>query len=341
MKKISEITKFISAERDYRLRCSAFKKCSYGDRNRNKKFRVLCNKSPRAQRQGLLSTVFAMLPNMIEARAHGYVPMVDLKRNSRSQGMLQDPCLAKKENAWEYYFTQPDKEISLEDVRQSRYVEEQIQHCANLLYYIGDRCPQTEPVLPIIYKAVHQNIHLQPLLRERVFREKRELFARGEKILGVGIRAGYRAGIMNNLAGFNNHPIVGSCAEYIKEIEGKLREWDYDSFFLEIDDRKYLEEIKKYFGKSCIYLERPRIHYFKDALNDIQEPLEGDRMIELEDVSARRRNEDYLVELYILAQCHSLYASRGTGHNFSFFLNHNKYSHVHFMDDGEFHYKGC
>lgn len=336
MESVKDIKMFIQNEAGYWSRREAFRKCTYGEQNRHKKFRILCNKHKYASCQGLLSTVSTLIPNIIEARRYGYIPVVDLCKNSRCQPLLQEKSLAKKENAWEYYFTQPDIGITLEEVRQSKYVERQIKDRRNPNYYIGDRCLQSNFQTRLLCRAIRQNIHLQPEIKNRVVREKHNLFPKTDKILGVGIRTGYRFGILRNMPILSGHPVVGSCTEYIKDIEKKLSEWNYNSFFLEIDDRQYLEEIKKYFGNSCVYFDRPRIHYFEDAMHDILSQEDDDRLIEYENLSVRDRNEDYLIELYLLAQCDGLYASRGTGHNFAYLLNNGRYSHVEFEDLGEF-----
>ncbi len=335
---ITEIKIFVRNETRYWSRRDAFSKCSYGDQNRHKKFRVLCNKEKLARAQGLISTISTLLPNMIEARRYGYIPVVDLCQNSHWQPMLQEQNFAKKENAWEYYFTQPNKDITLDEVWQSKYVERQIKSCRNPNYDMGDGCLQSNIRTRVLGKAIRQNIHLQPEIRNRVIHERHKLFPREGKILGVGIRAGYRAGILRNSFIHNGHPIVGSCASCIKGIEKKLLEWNYDSFFLAIDDRQYMEAIKKYFGHNCICLERPRVHYFKDSISDIPQVDDNEKGIEFDGVSVKEKNEDYLVELYLLAQCDGLFASRGTGHNFAFLLNNGKYSHVEFEDLGEFRY---
>lgn len=71
MKVTGEITELISKKKGYWSRCRAFKKCSYGEKNRDKKFRVLSNQNPLAEAQGLISTITILLPNIIEARQHG------------------------------------------------------------------------------------------------------------------------------------------------------------------------------------------------------------------------------------------------------------------------------
>lgn len=337
MNKLASIAYSVKAELEYRKICSqAYKKCSYGDRNKDKKFRIVGNHCPAARAQGLTSTVFEVLPSIIDAREQGYIPVVDFYRSNRYQLMLQERELWKKENAWEYYFTQPEKGVSLEEVWQSKYVEKQIKRYSNR-HRIGDGLIKSSD-FRYLSLALRHNIHLQNEIKEKVRREKHRLFSQTNKILGVGIRAGYRRGILLNIPLYDNHPNIGSCKDYIDEIERKLNKWNYDSFFLSIDDRAYLEEIKKYFGKSCIYLERPRGHYFKDALLDIPcLPGDDEAMIEFTDISIRTRNEDYLIELYLLAQCDGLYASRGTGNNFAYLVNGGRYNHVKFTDLGEFH----
>ena len=331
---------FIQDETDYRkISSEKFRKRSYGNKNIHKKFKVLCNRNPLANKQGLISTIFLILPNIIEAREHGYIPVIDLCMNSHPSIMFQERELAKKENAWEYYFTQPDKEWTLGEVRQSRHVEEQRKYYCSEKYRLSSRSVQWDDNIEYISMAIRKNIHLQSWIRDRVISERSRIFSKQDKILGVAIRSGYRSGIMRNLSIYEGHPLVESCEYYISEIEKRLSEWGYNSFFLEIDDRGYLEEIKRYFGSSCIYFERPRLHYFKDALGDIPYEKTDDIFMELKECPIRQQNEEYLVGLYLLAQCDSLYASRGTGHNFAYLLNHNKFSHVEFVESEEFHYE--
>lgn len=338
-----DVVESIKREVQYRKRRSdAFCKCTYGDKNRDGKFRILRNLSPSSLAQGLISTIAEVLPCMMDARKQGYIPVVELGRNRHYQPMLQDrEAWLRRENAWEYYFTQPEKRVSLEEVRESKYVERQIKwyrdddrFSFNNFYDQSDRRWQS------VSHALRQNIHLQEAIKDRVRSEKRKLFPYNTKILGVGIRAGYRRGILVNNPLYHRHAIVGTCEEYIRNIEKKLSEWKYDVFFLEVDDREYLEEIKRYFGASCICLDRSRGHYFKNALLDIPySDGDPDREIEWREISIRKRNEDYLVELYLLALCDSLYASRGTGQTFVYLLNGGKYTHVEIDDLGSFNYK--
>lgn len=333
----------VKKEFEYRKKCSqAFCKCTYGDKNENMKFRILNNLSPSCRAQGLISTVAEVLPSMMDARKQGYIPVVELGRNRCFQPLLQErESWLKRENAWEYYFTQPEKGISLKEVRESKYVERQIKD-----YRDGERFTfnnfynQNDKRWQSVSYALRQNIHLQQDIKDRVKSERQKLFPPNCKIMGVGIRAGYRRGILMNNPLFNKHALVGSCEDYIRNIEKRLSEWKYDAFFLEVDDRQYLEEIKKYFGSSCICLDRPRVRYFKNVKLDIPYLDEDSNLvIEWENVSIRKRNEDYLVELYLLAQCDSLFTSRGTGHTFAYLLNGGRYDHVEFDDLGLFDYK--
>ncbi len=342
MSKLADMVCFVKEEMEYRKMCSqAFKKCTYGSENKHKKFRILSNQASGSRTKGLISTVFCIiLPEIIDAREQGYIPVVDFYKNNRVYPALQDREFWRKENAWEYYFTQPEKGVSLEEVWHSKYVEKQVRPYISR-YRVLNSFPEWDSKMQYIRAALNQNIHLQKDIAQRVKAEKRKLFPQTNKVLGVGIRAGYRRGTLLGYPLYDKHPIVGSCKEYINSIEKKLTEWNYDSFFLAVDDRGYLEEIKKYFGSSCIHLERPRSHPFKNALLDIPN-LDGDEdiLIELKDISMRKRNEDYLVELYLLAQCDSLYATNGSGHIFSYLVNNGKYAKVEYDELGLFHYKG-
>ncbi len=340
MKQMRGIIDLIKNETEYRKRCAeTFIKSSYGEKNKYKKFRILCNRSQWAGKQGLISTIFEILPNIIEARQHNYIPVIDLCQNSRCQILLQEKQFAKQENAWEYYFTQPDKEILLKNVWKSMYVEKQIKPCRNNKYYIGDECFKWDAKAQILASAICQNIHLKKEIKDRLIYERNRLFKKKEKILGVAIRAGYRSGVLRKLSLYNGHPLVGSCIDYIRDIEKKLSSWKYNSFFLEVDDRKYLEEIKKYFGDVCIYLERPRFNFFQNVMEDIPYLNNDDIFAEFKEISIKERNIDYLVELYLLAYCDSLFASRGTGQNFAYLLNNGRYSQIEFVDFGEFYYQ--
>ncbi len=335
MSKLIEAACYVKEEIEYRKMCSqAFRKCTYGDKNRHRKFRILSSQSIASRAQGLMSMVLdIILPEMIDAREQGYIPVVDLYKSNRNYPLIQDKEFWKRENAWEYYFTQPEKGISLEEVWKSRYVERQVTRYKSR-YGVGDSLLQWDAKLKYISAALHQNIHLQKNIAERVRNEKQKLFPLTDKVLGVGIRAGYRRGIILNQSLYGGHPLVGSCTDYIKDIEKTLSKWRYDSFFLTVDDSEYLKEIKNYFGNNCICLERARKHYFKDAISDI--PYLDNEYKTNESVSVRSINEDYLVDLYLLAQCDSLYASRGTGNNFAYLVNGGKFTHVKFNDLGQF-----
>lgn len=342
--RLMSVADYVKKEFEYRKKCSeAFCKCTYGDKNKNIRFRILNNLSPSRRAQGLISTVAEVLPSIMDARKQGYIPVVDLGWNRGFQSLMQErESWLKRENAWEYYFTQPEKWISLQEVRESKYVEKQIKwyrDCNrfdfNQFYNQNDKRWQS------VSYALRKNIHLQKDIKDRVKREKQKLFPKETKILGVGIRASYRRGILQNEALFHRHALVGSCEDYIRNIEKRLSDWKYDAFFLAVDDRGYLEEIKKYFGASCICLDRARTHCFKNARLDIPYLATDSNniRIEFEDISIREQNEDYLTELYLLAQCDSLYASRGTGHTFAYLMNGGKYTHVEFEDLGSFDYK--
>lgn len=70
---------------------------------------------------------------------------------------------------------------------------------------------------------------------------------------------------MKNKELYNNHPKIAPCEKYIEIVEQKMKEWGgYDSIFLAIDDREYLEKFKRHFGEKCLWVNRRLKHFFKD-----------------------------------------------------------------------------
>lgn len=317
-------------ELNYRKKVlTAMKKYSFGNKNKNKKFLILTGDSKLC---GMYSAVLHMLPFMEWARKRNYIPIVDLTK--RDLPLLQDEKKWRRENAWEYYYKQPTEEISLAEVYQSKNVKILEK------YYVMKASPRWNDIMPASEeelkrwnRVIKKNIHLSDELAERVKTEKKKIFKDANKVLGVGIRAGYRYGMMKNNALFNNHPKCATCEEYIAIVERKMDEWNCDAIFLAIDDREYWEKFVKHFGAKCRYIDRKLRHYFKDdnAVESIEELfIEYGGCL----VGTRKMNEEYVVETHLLAQCHALYAGIGGGTQFAYFMNGGRYKNIEIYNEG-------
>lgn len=300
--------------------------CSYGTRNKGRVFYLIQWQKPS---HGLFSMTLYLLPYILYAVEKGYIPVIDLKNSYMP--MLQDLDKKGKENAWEYYFEQPFYPYDLSEVYQSSNVVIKVDELDKT------RCPDWNAIFPTDEETLkywssmfHTYIRLQPEIKEALENEYQELLG-NRRVVGINVRAGYRAAALRNEKGINGHQKQPSCEELCKIIELKLQEWSYDYFFLACDDREYWDRINKHFGEKCISMKRRLKHYFlnKKPVTDVDELL-----TEYKESSIRETTEEYIIEMYILARCDSLYACSGGGGEFAYFLNGGKYKNIEIYDKG-------
>lgn len=299
----------------------------FGDKNKGKTFFVI---SCDGKRMGLYSIIFYMLPFIEYAHKKNYIPMIDLQKSNMP--LIQDEDRFGLENPWEYYYEQPGKGYTLDEVYQSRNVI--IMKDGAFRIKMPDwnaMCPTTDDELKRWHHMIKLYIRLNKGLAERVEKERERIFKPGRKVLGVGIRAGLRAGMLRNLSHFNGHPVQPTCEELIDIVEGKMKEWGCDSLFVSCDDREYLNKFISYFGGVCYYTERKLLHLFKD-----DQPLveRAERRIEMDGMTTRGYTEEYILEVYLMAQCNSLYSCRGGGSEFAYFVNGGQYEYLEVYDKG-------
>lgn len=306
-------------------------KCSYGEKNKNKTFFVI----PASEKSGLYSNTWLALPVMQYAIRRGYVPVLDFK--STYCGMLQDPDKKGLENAWEYYYEQPGQ-VSIEEVFQSK----RVIHYSKEAYDIKTpawykKLPVSDWEMQYWHRFITDNLHLQKPIAERVRQAEEALFDGKKKVLGVGVRAAFRAMYLLNCSLIEGHPVVPNCEDMIRIVEGKMKEWSYDYILLHTEDREYQQKFAKHFGDKCLFWERHLDHWF---VNDVPTPLERyveEIHCEYGLMSMREQTEEYIVGVYLLSKCDSLYSSAGGGIWFSYFLNGGKYKHVEIYDEGNYH----
>lgn len=302
----------------------------YGEKNQNKTFFVI----PATEKCGLYSNIFIALPIMEYAKRRGYISVLDFKNSYAS--MLQDEDKKGLENAWEYYYEQPER-VSLEEVYQSK----RVIHYSGKVYPVkipdwNSMFPTSEQELIHWHNFIVNNIHLQRSLEERIEKTEVELFA-GKKILGIGVRAGFRAASILKKPSIAGHPIVPACEEMMQIVENKMKEWDYSYIFLSCDDREYQQKFLKYFGDRCIVMERHLKHYFENGIPICNQQNIHRVMCEYKDISKREEVEEYIVEVYLLSKCDSLYSCIGGGAEFAYFLNGGKYEHLDVYNEGMIH----
>lgn len=298
---------------------------SYGNLNKDKKFYVI--KYNRSE-CGIYSMIFHLIPQMEYALRRKYTPIIDCRETYLY--MIQDEENAGKENAWDYYFEQPAGFYPLDEVYQSKhviYVRKNAFGIKKSISYLD--LPMPDKDLHYWGTLFNQCLRPSAVIRDRIEKEK-EGFPKDGRILGVSIRAEYRWGGLMKRPLFLQHPKVPDCNTFISQISKAMAEWGYNCFFLACDDREYSERIAQYFGDKCIRMNRPLLRMFE---NGLPLPLE-ERMTEFRNYKIQKKNEDYIVETYLLSQCESLYACNGSGVQFAYIVNDGKYKNLKIYDEG-------
>lgn len=301
---------------------------SFGKENKDKVFFVI--KSP-GSTMGLYSIILFILPYIKYAIHKGYIPIIDFKNSYN--GLIQDSDKKGKENAWEYYYKQPIKTYTLDDVYQSRRVIMTIEGINRKdTPNWNDMFPCSEQDLRFWNNIISSYIRPNDVVMNKISEKYEKLFKSTGKVMGVGVRAGYRRGMLLNEALYNGHPKVPSCEEFLGIVNEKLKEWKCDHIFLACDDREYLQKFLDFFGDKCIYMQRRLKHYFE---NDKPVKEIDQCMIEYEDSTIRETTEDYMVETYLLSKCDCLYSCIGGGAEFAYFVNGGKYEHLEVYNEGK------
>ena len=300
---------------------------SYGEKNADKTFVIL---SP-FSKCGIYSSILLNLPYIECIKRSGYYPIMDFQ--NYYSPMMQDEEKKGIENAWTYYYKQIG-DYKLEDVYQSKNVILEWNRLKRI------KIPEWNKMLPMNKKelmrwnkVVSDNIHLTDVLREQIQEHKKQIF-QDKRVLGIGIRAGYRALMLRKHPIVEGHPQVPDCEEMIQIFEARMKEWNYNYLFVSCDDREYLNKFKEYFRGKCLYIDRPLLHYFDNDQPNIEL---SDLQVELRNITIRQQQNDYIKEVYLLAQCDSLYCCAGGGYQFAYILNGGEYKHFELYNEGLIH----
>ena len=168
---------------------------SYGEENPDKTFVIL---SP-FSKCGTYSSILLNLPYIECIKRRGYYPIMDFQNYYNP--FMQDEEKKCIENAWTYYYKQIG-DYKLEDVYQSKNVILEWNRLKRI------KIPEWNKMLPMNKKelvrwnrVVRDNIHLTDVLREQIQEYKKQIF-QDKRVLGIGIRAGFRALMLRK------HPII-------------------------------------------------------------------------------------------------------------------------------------
>lgn len=266
---------------------------SYGDKNPDKIFYVIHPEGD--EKVGLFAYVTIVLGHIRYARKKGYIPIVDMKNYPNTYLATNKMFI---DNAWEYYFEQPDK-YTLEEVYSSK----------NVILSTG--APYCWPDASTGFcfnkslrnywkKIVLDSIAVKENILEEVKHQKDLLFGKDEKILAVKCRGTDYLKLKPKW-----HPRQPEPEMVIEKAREILNQKKCNRIFLSTEDKSILELFQKEFGELVITNEQVRYDYEGDGYISA---LKSDR----ED-DAYLQGYEYLITTLLLAECDCFIGGRNGG----------------------------
>ena len=271
------------------------------------------------------------MPYVDFALKKGFIPVFDLK-NVEHPDMLLDPEDFGKVNAWELYFEQPQKKYSLDEVLHSRKVI--IAPPEPPKFFWKENILNTRLPLPKedfnFWRKMYEICPFSSEIISYAEELKQNLFPKGKKILAVSYRRSFEWCHYQELEFVpkGSHPIRGTLASIIKDIERMLSEFHYEYFFFTVDDREALETVRQHFGSACVSTERCIGHFYKDGKPISKEDIPS-RIIEYNKRAhdVRLRAKEYLADVYLCAQCDSFFSCGSSADMVAYLINNGKFEH--------------
>lgn len=286
----------------------------YGLRNRDKTFYIIC---PSTATQGLMSIHNYVLWKIRFAIERGYIPVVDYKNYAN---MYLESNLLGKVNAWEYYFKQP-MGYRVEDIKGSRNVI----ICDKLLP-VGYRGIDDEEEVLLFHNIINKYCVLNDKMKKKVLEAKTALFPdeSWEGVMGVVARGTDYTSLQPH-----KHAIVPDIDTLIETIEEKLVLWEEKYIFLATEDQEIYDALKERFGDILFTYEAPRFPHNTGTkkLAEMRNERVNDRYL---------RGEEYLITIYLLAQCDSIITPVVGGGLAAVRINGVKYKHKYIFNLGEY-----
>lgn len=283
-----------------------------GDEDADKTYYVI---RPRSKDEGLISSYFYVAREVMDAKQKGYIPLVDFENF---------PCqytVARKvngtNNAWEYYFNQPEienintikkkKNIILSGWQIKENKETFINKYSNL--YSSEISAFCKEYLPI-NKTVDQILE----------NKYSELF-NGKQTLGVFIRGTDYTDLKPK-----GHWKQPEIKEFIIKIKEFLDKYPIERVFVVTEDYNYYKAICE--NISC--------EAFSSDSSFVKDYKKGDYISNSFENDPYQRGLDYLIRLLLLGRCDYLISSLATGSFFANYMKKSNYKAEYWFNIGKY-----
>ena len=306
------------------------KKVSFGKLNPHKIFYIIST-GPDVDKWGVLTTWIMLMPHVAFSYNKGFVPILDLKNSTNLDGILDSENIGKI-NAWNLYFKQPQYDYTLDEIRQSKKVILANNRVPDFIWekdILNANLPLNEKNF-LFWRILYEYCPLSDDIINYAEKLKMLLFPQNKKVLAVSYRRSFEWHhyVKSEFVPEGSHLIRGTLNDILKEIDSKLKEYNYEYFFFTSDDRESYVAVKDKFGNKCIFTERPVVHFFENGKplpkNDI-----NSRIVEF----GKRKNDiylrskEYLADVYLLSQCDSFLSCGSSADFMAYLINNKKYEH--------------
>lgn len=256
----------------------------YGKDDPDKKYYVIRS---RGKTEGLLSSVFGVVWEIGWAKQNGYIPYVDFS-NSLCQYHV-DRLVNGTDNAWEYFFLQPEK-LTLSEVKTKK----------NVLVGGWKLFGNKKAVLPIS----SEQLQFQPYVLAVADDYFNENF-KDKKVLGVFIRGTDYVSLRPK--GHSVQPTIEAVREKISEYDQKYR---FDKIYVVTEDYEYYKRLTSAFGNKICSFGDSFVKSYKGS----------DYVSVAFDDDPYERGLNYLLRILILSKCDYTICSKASGSEFAKFI---------------------
>lgn len=275
---------------------------------------------------GLFSDVIMFLVAIDTVKNWGYIPIIDLKNCPRANLQIKD--VYGKENAWEYFFEQPEG-ISLEMITDSM----EVSYCPNEIFYGYDccymmrQCTKNKQYAEYWKQALKKYIHLNSETLQNLNETYLELFHVNDRNLGLAIREGYVKALASKIPASSMEQHVGTVDDFIQDTYKLLNEDEgIAKIFITCEFQSTIDKFQKVFGKEkVIFINKWRYqdsdeYYYGQA--DLSASQHYDR------INRKQIALDYLKEMYLLSKCDSMLYTENSGSIFAYWAKEGDYTHL-------------
>ena len=215
---------------------------NFGNKNKDKIFYII-----RVAKGGggLFSNVLFVLNHLKISDKHGFIPIIDME-NFPSLYNEKKKVLSTK-NSWEYYF-EPISKFKLKDVYNSKNVILTTDFSNDEM----SKNYKNDKNLKFLFQK-YIKIKNQYLKNVKKFADKN---FKGKKVLAVHFRG-------TDMKKYPNHPLPPTITQITHLIDKAIKKYKFNLIFIVTEEKKYLDILKKKYGKKICYRDSFRSNKLK------------------------------------------------------------------------------